>query len=237
MEKRTGKKNGSSDLVDLNWGLSDWSEDRVRNPLGLVYYDWFRRAKSVNTLYKLYTVPVRICSTCEDIQYPWVISSLPVRICITRESYPQYLWVISSLPVRICITRESYPQYLWVISPVPVKICITRKPYPQNLWVISSVPVRICSTRELYPQYLGVISSVNVHQFNYVSIRGMLYYELSLWCMLQCTLVLVTTQFFSTVWLHGKARPWPSGSCLYQMIISYSVIEILSSCEEKCAVP
>ena len=27
------------------------------------------------------------------------------------------------------------------------------------------------------------------------------------------------------------------GSCLYQMIISYSVIEILSSCEERCAVP
>ena len=26
------------------------------------------------------------------------------------------------------------------------------------------------------------------------------------------------------------------GSCLYQMI-SYSVIEILSSCEERCAVP
>ena len=26
-------------------------------------------------------------------------------------------------------------------------------------------------------------------------------------------------------------------SCLYQMIISYSVIEILSSCEERCAVP
>ena len=139
---------------------------------------------------------MRICSTCEDIQYPWVISSLPVRICITRESYPQYLWVISSLPVRICITRESYPQYLWVISPVPVKICITREPYPQYLRVISSVPVRICSTRESYPQYLWVISSVNVHQFNYVSIRGILYYELSLWCMLQCTLVLVTTQFF-----------------------------------------
>ena len=130
-----------------------------------------------------YSVPVsHILITREDMHYPWVISSVPVSH--------------SSLPVRICITCESYPQCLWVISPVPVKICITREPYSQYLWVISSVPVRICSTRESYPQYLWVISSVNVHQFNYVSIRGILYYELSLWCMLQCTLVLVTTQFF-----------------------------------------
>ena len=45
----------------------------------------------VPTLYKLY--------------------ALPVRICITRESYHQYPRVISSVPVRICSTRESYPQY------------------------------------------------------------------------------------------------------------------------------
>ena len=48
------------------------------------------------------------------MQYLWGYA-VPVRICSTRESYPQYLWVISSVPVRICIPRESHPQYLWVI--------------------------------------------------------------------------------------------------------------------------
>ena len=110
-----------------------------------------------------YAVPVRICITRESYhQYLWVISSVPVRVCITRESYHQYLWVISSVPVRIRSTRESYPQYPWVISSVPVRICSTRESYPQYPWVISSVPVRICSTRESYHQYPWVISSVPV---------------------------------------------------------------------------
>ena len=135
------------------------------------------------TLYKLYAVPVRVCSTREDMHYPWVISSVPVsHILSTREgmhylwvisSVPvshilstcedmQYPWVISSVPVRICSTRESYHQYPWVISSVPVRICSTRESYPQYPWVISSVRVRICSTRESYHQYPWVISSVPV---------------------------------------------------------------------------
>ena len=190
MEKRTGKKNGSSD-----WGLSDWSKDRVRNPLGLVYYDWSHRAKSVNTLYKLYTVSMRICSTCEDIQYPWGYA-VPVRIFITRESYPHYPWGYA-LPVsHILSTCESYPHYPWGYALPVSHILSTCESYPQYPWRYALPVSHILSTCESYPQYLWVISSVNVHQFNYVSIRGILYYELSLWCMLQCTLVLVTTQFF-----------------------------------------
>ena len=43
------------------------------------------------TLYKLYAVPVRVCSTHESYhQYSSVISSVPMRICSTHESYPQY---------------------------------------------------------------------------------------------------------------------------------------------------
>ena len=104
-----------------------------------------------NTLYKLYAVPVRVCSTREDMHYPWVISSVPVshivRVCITRESYHQYPWVISSVPVRICSTRESYPQYPWGYA-VPVShIISTRESYPQYPWGYA-VPMRICITRE-----------------------------------------------------------------------------------------
>ena len=49
-----------------------------------------------------YAVPVsHILSTHEDMQYLWVISSVPGEDM-------QYLWVISSVPVRICSTHESY---------------------------------------------------------------------------------------------------------------------------------
>ena len=131
------------------------------------------------TLYKLYAVPVRICSTREDMQYPWGYV-LPVsHIISTRESYPQYHWryavpvshilstredmqypwVISSVPVRICSARESYHQYPWVIPSIPVSHTLSTCEDMQYPWVISSVPVRICSTRESYHQYPWVILS------------------------------------------------------------------------------
>ena len=81
-----------------------------------------------------YALPVsHIISTREDMQYPWVISSVPM-------SHPQYPWGYAVPVSHIISTRESYPQYLWGHS--------TRESCPQYLWVISSVPVRICSTRE-----------------------------------------------------------------------------------------
>ena len=90
----------------------------------------------MNTLYKLYAVPMRICITRESYhQYPWVISSVPVRVC---ESYPQYPWGYVS---HILSTRESYPQYPWGYA-VPVShIPSTRESFPQCPWVISSVPM------------------------------------------------------------------------------------------------
>ena len=58
------------------------------------------------------TVSVHLENVPFKIQ--WVISSVPVRICSTRESYPQYPWVISSVPMsHILSTHESYPQYPW----------------------------------------------------------------------------------------------------------------------------
>ena len=88
------------------------------------------------------------------MQYPWGYT-MPMRICITHESYHQYPWVISSVPMRVCSTCESYPQYPWVISlvswgyAVPVShILSTCESYPQYPWRL-----RICSTRESYPQY------------------------------------------------------------------------------------
>ena len=88
------------------------------------------------------------------MQYPWGYA-VPVRICITRESYPQYPRVISSVPVRICSARESYPQYPWVISSVPVRICSTSESYPQYLWGYAVPVSHIISTHESYPQYFN----------------------------------------------------------------------------------
>ena len=47
-----------------------------------------------STLYKLYAVPVRVCSTREDMQYPWVISSVPVSHILSTHEDMQYLWAI-----------------------------------------------------------------------------------------------------------------------------------------------
>ena len=87
-------------------------------------------------LYKLYAVPVRICITRESYhQYPWVISSVPVRVCITRESYHQYLWVISSVPVRICSTREDmhYPWGKFHSFFIHINL-LTGTAYPHGYW-------------------------------------------------------------------------------------------------------
>ena len=86
-------------------------------------------------MYKLYAVPVRICITRESYhQYPWVISSVPVRVCITRESYPQYLWGYAVPVSHIFSTCGSYPQYPWGYA-VPVShIISTLESYPQYPW-------------------------------------------------------------------------------------------------------
>ena len=58
------------------------------------------------------------------MQYPWGYA-VPVRIFITRKSYPHYPWGYA-LPVsHILSTCESYPQYPWGYA-VPVRIYSTR---------------------------------------------------------------------------------------------------------------
>ena len=81
------------------------------------------------------------------MQYP-LGYTVPVRICITRESYHQYPWGYA-LPVsHIISTRESYPQYPWGYA-VPVSDIISTREDMQYPWVISSVPMsHILSTRE-----------------------------------------------------------------------------------------
>ena len=72
------------------------------------------KSSSLITLYKLYALPVRVCSTHEDMHYLRVISVPVSHILNTRDPDMQFPWVISLVPVRICSTRESYPQYPWV---------------------------------------------------------------------------------------------------------------------------
>ena len=106
------------------------------------------------------------------MQYPWGYA-LPVsHIISTRESYHQYPSVISSVPVRVCSTRESYPQYPWGYA-VPVSHILSTREDMQYPWVISSVPVRICSIRESYPQYPWV----NLYEWrmNETSLTGTAY--------------------------------------------------------------
>ena len=107
------------------------------------------------TLYKLYAVPVRICITCESYpQYQWVISSVPMSHIVSTREDVQYPWVISSVPKSHILSTHEDMQYPWVISSVPVRICSTRESYPQYPWVISSVPMsHIFSTHESYHQY------------------------------------------------------------------------------------
>ena len=76
------------------------------------------------------------------MQYLWGYA-VPVRICITRESYHQYPWVISVS--QILSTGEDM-QCPWVISSVPVSHILSTGEDMQCPWVISSVPLS-------YPQY------------------------------------------------------------------------------------
>ena len=110
---------------------------------------------SLITLYKLYAVSVRLCSTREDMHYPWVISSVPISHILSTCEGMHYPWVISSVLVSHILSTREGTHYPWVISSVPVshilstvRICSTRESYPQYPWVISSVPVRVCCTCE-----------------------------------------------------------------------------------------
>ena len=92
-------------------------------------------------MYKLYAVPVRVCSTREDMHYLWVISSVPVsHIISTRESYPQYPWGYAVPVSHILSTREDM-QYLWVNSSVPVSHIFSTREGMQYLWGYA-VPMR-----------------------------------------------------------------------------------------------
>ena len=87
----------------------------------------------ISTLFQLYAVPVRVCSTREDMHYLWVISSVPVSHILSTREGMQYPWVISSVPVRICSTRESYPQYQWGYA-VPVSHILSTRENMQYPW-------------------------------------------------------------------------------------------------------
>ena len=56
------------------------------------------------TLYKLCAVPVRICSTCEDI-------SVPVSHILSTREDMHYQWVISSVPVSQILSTCEDMQY------------------------------------------------------------------------------------------------------------------------------
>ena len=108
--------------------VKHWSLTLIVEPAPGYLWDIFIRTGNTTLLfYGGVTVKWdHLASPCINyMQYLWGYA-LPVRICITRESYHQYPWVISSVPVRVCNTRESYPQYPWGCA-VPVRICITRE--------------------------------------------------------------------------------------------------------------
>ena len=93
-----------------------------------------------STLYKLYAVRVRVCSTREDMHYPWVISSVPVKLSSISVSYPQYPWGYAVPMSHILSTRESYPQYGWGYA-APVSHILSTRERMQYLWGYA-VPVR-----------------------------------------------------------------------------------------------
>ena len=132
------------------------------------------------------------------MQYQWGCE-VPMRICITCESYHQYLWVISSVPMRICSTHESYPQYPWGYAVLVSHILSTREDI-QYRWVISSVPVsHILSTREdmQYPW-------VNLYEWriNETSLTGAAYPHGYWWYDSRVLMI----------WLMGNA--YPHGYCI-----------------------
>ena len=90
-----------------------------------------------------------ILSTCEDMQYLWVISSVPVSHILSTREDMQYLWVISSVPVCHILSTHEDMQYPWVISSVPMSLILTAHEDMQYPWFISSVPMsHILSTHE-----------------------------------------------------------------------------------------
>ena len=90
---------------------------------------------ALSTLYKLYAVPVRVCSTREDMHYPWVISSVPVSHILSTREGMHYPWVISSVPVSHILSTCEDMQYLWVISSVPVSHILSTREDMQYPWV------------------------------------------------------------------------------------------------------
>ena len=70
---------------------------------------FFNGSKLLEKIWSKRSVTLYGLSPCINyMQYPWVISSVPVsHILSTCESYPQYPWLISSVPVsHILSTRE-----------------------------------------------------------------------------------------------------------------------------------
>ena len=87
------------------------------------------------TLYKLYAVPVRACSTREDMHYPWVISSVPVSHILSTREGMHYPWVISSVPVSHILSTREDMQYPSVILSVPVSHILSTREDMQYPWV------------------------------------------------------------------------------------------------------
>ena len=125
-------------------------------------------------LYKLYAVPVRICSTREDMHYPWGYA-LPVSHILSTRDDMHYPWVISSVPVsHILSTGEDmqYPRgkfhsffihinlltgtaYLhgyWWYDSLVLMIWLTGTAYPHKYWGYDSRVLMIWLTGNAYPQ-------------------------------------------------------------------------------------
>ena len=117
----------------------------IRNWFRLSFFNaGYRSTLELQYSWVMSSLPVsHIPNTCERMQYPWVISSLSMSHILSTHERMQYPWVISSLRMSHILSSLSK-----VISLVPVRVCGNRESYPHYLWVISSVSVRVYSTCE-----------------------------------------------------------------------------------------
>ena len=88
-----------------------------------------------------------VCVTHEDIYCLWVTVSLsiilPIRKCITCESYQHYKLATGVLPMRIFITSESYQHYKLATDVLPMRIFITCDSKYHYQSAIHVLPTRI----------------------------------------------------------------------------------------------
>ena len=111
-----------------------------------------------------YAVPMsHIISTRESYpQYPWVIFSESVSHILSTRKDMQCPWVISSVPVRVCSTHESHPQYSWGYA-VPMSKFIWMKnewKLPHGYCISSQVLHILTGTEDMTHGYWGYDSRV-----------------------------------------------------------------------------